>query len=1317
MTKFNHIVNQIKKSQEQLIDIVSIIADQTKFPQKVIRKGINEGRLTVNGRIEKSSTIKLHPGALIKFQEQKINVVIPLNGTRFDRFVETTLVTLFNKSELSNLYPDQKILFFGLIIEYFQHFKYNVKELSESKYNDLVLSGLEGHCRNNFSDLKLYKRKELVERLISLKEVSYQNFEKIVTSTTNSLYDKPEKILNEFRHLFKEHSFKLLIKPLLSSDYDLILIIERIIKPYYSILEATSQNERIEKRSATIEVLTNIETSYFKDKTDRISNGFTNLINYFKQQSNLAVGFKDSGRTSISIKPDERTYNFELASIFVYVIIENTGSGLAKKISIQSDNLSSIISNQVLTEILPPGESRKVKFRINNLKNEESVSLKFDVRWENEYKEEFIISVSDFALKRQEQNLPWEELRRTNPYVIKILDDPNKLFGRDQLIDLLKWNTERNAFITSYILYGQKRVGKSSIVRTLSTIYKPNQNVIFVYKTIGDLKDTDANRTFQKIGESLYSIILNEYRNKTKHKLQELTFQKPTFSGSLSPLIELIENLHEINKQLRFIIALDEFDELNKEFFENGEIGKTFALNIGKGLNEKAYIGLILVGSENMISKTSQGMRLNTFETRKVDTFDKETEFNSYCKIITEPSKQCLKFSPEVQDSLYNLTDGNPYFTNILVDKIFKDACDRRISYIDLDYSTGIITKQISLLSTNEFEHFWKDGLSEEAPNYKSVLDRRKRILIAFAETKNQKVNCEWQEVKKKIKFTTPNGIISTDAQIEDSLKEFIQRGIVKELENKLLEVAPKLFEEWLLGPGMYQIISQLDDKDEIIDKVSQEQRLQLSNEELHELSIALDENPNKFTQLLRLYLDQFENNSNKRIIAELLKRFVVITRSDLIEHLKKCRKKIWGGLVDLGVGERDIRTDADIVCFEESYNQNVDLTELIKTTFKFAHNKLVKRPSNLSEINHETNHVIIFEPLIDCPFYYRNEISKLIKKINPVLAKSITIHIVCFVITDEAKVAIEELISSHFYFKYEIHYARITQRTDISPFINVDDTINDPTWKLLTKLESNLDETACLVKIGQIIPFQCIPLLWSGEYENFKPLIYSPTKKDVYEKRSVLSKKLKELKFKSESNRLEFKASMCEPAYNWKKIKELTEELINSTSDKVATERSNEIQKFWSMKLTQTEKEVLRKPIKHSIAKNLAAFANTNGGEIYVGIEDDFTIQGLIYDNEIYRSEEDIKKLFDSIVNDYIGKEFSRLFEVELMNLPNNLSVLKVSVQKNDAQSGIWIKVDKTGSRLRAGNEEFYVRGQQEANQLSTKEYHNWITNFGKSN
>lgn len=1310
MAHFKELLEVIYGPPKTSTDIIPIIVKLTSFPIAVVRKGIAEGRLTVNDKQVRTKDIFISRDSSIKFQNAPLQIdTEPL----LDRYVDVLLEKNFDQKPLSELSIDEQNRFCAFLVEYFSRYGYDVSELTKSKANEIVMSFVEDFYRRNFQapdEPRTLRKKQLIDKLLDLKKQELNAFANLVSQMTTDFYDlESQKPFQDFSHVFNKRAFKHLIKPLLTFDTDPIQLLQKIIKSFRLVSSTVDPNEKISNRSKVFKEYESMSSSHFRENSDPVSTGFKTLIDFFTKKTDSVIGFKDTGKVIFIIEPEEkRAYNFTAQPLYIYAYLKNDGSGIAKDINIFRDDQWISIPRQQLAEILAPGETRKVKFLVHKidltLEKNGLFNIVFKLQWQNDFKEQREYEFRRFNVQKQNENLPWEELKRTNPYSLIVVDDPNKLFGRDKLLEDLKWNIAQNHSITSFVFYGQKRVGKSSIIRTLDTIYKDDANVIFIYRTMGDVKNTDPNRTLQKLGESIATKLIHEFKRKNpkvESHLREYT--RPSFVGSLAPLNEIIEFMHDLNEKMRVIIALDEFDELNNEFFENGEIGKTFALNIGKGLNEKSYVGLILIGSESMEYKTKQGMRLNAFTTKKVDTFDKQNEFDYYRKIISEPTKSCITFSPDVFDYLFDYTNGNPYYTNSLLQSIFREAYEKRLSFIDIDFVLQSVKHQVSnTLAKKDFEHFWNDGLSEDELVYEKILDRRRRFLTAFAQVKKENNDCRWLDIKKKIKL--PKKFEITESQMEETVNEFKQRGIVLEKPNGVLDVIPHLFQDWLLGPGLYQVIAQLEDKDDILDRVLQEQKLLLSDDEISETLTFLNENKDK-TRAFRDYINQFEENNSRRLMVDLLRKSLVISSEDAIDFIRKTRREIWGN-IELGIGDRDIRTDAELVCFDDSVTQNNAISETIRNTFKFVHNKGLKRIADLPSLEEEIRHIIIYEPLIDCPYYYKNELAKLIKKVNPISVRDVKVHLLAFVISDEAKNEIEEFVSKNFAFDFVIHSLKLVQRSDIAPYLNGAAAINDPTWKVISSFKKETSEISCLIKIGDLIPYQCFPILWDGSGK-FKPLFRNNISIDVYKKRMLLSSKLKELSFTSETNELELKASLSEPAPNWKEILSKSKALKSLRAEKVSEIQAlkAEIGKLFQLRFEGQEKLQTVYLVKHAIAKTLAAFANTNGGVLYVGIDDDFTISGVIYDLKVYKSHEAIRRELDNIVTNYLGAANSGLFQLDIVNLDS--PILKIRAVRSPGE--VWVKIDKNGKKLEANKEEIYIRAQQETRQLMTREYFEW--------
>lgn len=105
-----------------------------------------------------------------------------------------------------------------------------------------------------------------------------------------------------------------------------------------------------------------------------------------------------------------------------------------------------------------------------------------------------------------------------------------------------------------------------------------------------------------------------------------------------------------------------------------------------------------------------------------------------------------------------------------------------------------------------------------------------------------------------------------------------------------------------------------------------------------------------------------------------------------------------------------------------------------------------------------------------------------------------------------------------------------------------------------------------------------------------------------------------------------------------------------------------------------------LRKPV----LKTIAGFANTDGGRLVIGVEDDGSVYGLEKDLSLTKgSTDDFEQLLTSLISDYIGPEHTYLVEIRFESVDGQ-QVCVVDVDRSTAEP-IFLQTDD--------GKEFYKR------------------------
>ena len=132
-------------------------------------------------------------------------------------------------------------------------------------------------------------------------------------------------------------------------------------------------------------------------------------------------------------------------------------------------------------------------------------------------------------------------------------------------------------------------------------------------------------------------------------------------------------------------------------------------------------------------------------------------------------------------------------------------------------------------------------------------------------------------------------------------------------------------------------------------------------------------------------------------------------------------------------------------------------------------------------------------------------------------------------------------------------------------------------------------------------------------------------------------------------------------------------------------------------------------KGVKHTAMKNLVAFANSKGGNLIIGLEDNMNILGLEYETETQsfdlKSQDKYLNELDSLINNYIGNDFHQYIESTDFVKTEDGHLLWIKVRK--ANKPIFLKLDKNGSLKK----DFFIRGRVSCRSLDIEEYTKYLS------
>jgi len=395
---------------------------------------------------------------------------------------------------------------------------------------------------------------------------------------------------------------------------------------------------------------------------------------------------------------------------------------------------------------------------------------------------------------------------KPNPYAQwvrgKKVVDKAMFFGREEFIKRA-YSAICNNY-RSYVIYGQYRSGKSSILHHLEQELKSNPQILVA--EIGELgRMMDNNSPTPLLYQILFGILRKideNIRAKERNGLPVLDFCIPasqefyTHPAPLDYFYELMDNLaakkneHKEWTDIRIIVTMDEFTDLYEKIIQ-GKLSDDFMKN-WKALLATNYFNVVLVAQD--VFPKFRNKYDNAFQTMQHErvTYLEEPDAK---ELIDRPIR--IKIDPENDESRYTeqeaidriceLTACSPYYIQIFCNQLVDYINDEKQPYIT-KANVNIVKDRLLRGNKRLDKTAFTNLINNSDPSDDAILHSDLiKVLKKIAEhTKNDsycsrnRINCE----------------IKTD--INEILKDLEDRDVIDKHGEKGFRIRVGLFKEWL---------------------------------------------------------------------------------------------------------------------------------------------------------------------------------------------------------------------------------------------------------------------------------------------------------------------------------------------------------------------------------------------------------------------------------------------------------------------------------------------------------------------------------------
>lgn len=370
----------------------------------------------------------------------------------------------------------------------------------------------------------------------------------------------------------------------------------------------------------------------------------------------------------------------------------NSGKGAAHSIKLRSsdgEDLLTYIEPSAPFDI-PAGGERLVRLCLKS--STPRTEIEIPIEWECATSVDKTLRFEEIIRITQQRVVPdWSTLTKDSPYGTNPIDRPERLYGRSGTLLALHYAAMAR---TSHFVWGQKRIGKTSLLQVLSANLEKNNDAISILLRMGELTSLHEGQIAWLIASKL-----------AKRMPGLIVPDESEFGAGLGRLIPFVDDMLRANPDTKCVVIIDEFDDLDPALY-TGERGKQFI----KALRSVSEVGLtfFFVGSERMDAIFSRHQSdLNKWINERLDRIDSREDCRA---LISDPISGSIEFSDEAIDFIIDYAAGNPFYMHNFCYQILLRCLKEYRTYVDVNDAHAVRHQLLRSLGPTNFAHLWEDN-------------------------------------------------------------------------------------------------------------------------------------------------------------------------------------------------------------------------------------------------------------------------------------------------------------------------------------------------------------------------------------------------------------------------------------------------------------------------------------------------------------------------------------------------------------------------------------------------------------------------------
>jgi hypothetical protein len=712
--------------------------------------------------------------------------------------------------------------------------------------------------------------------------------------------------------------------------------------------------------------------------------------------------------------------------------LRNSGPGTAMNVSarIEADCDKILFeSEELLLGNIAPGDFSAV-YEAEVMATSESVDLLLSITWtdagQSNHKLEF-----EATGTAQRSDIDWQAQEYLRPYSMEVAKG-STFVGRADKVRMLANKMIRTPMESFYVT-GQKRVGKTSLAIAAADSAEDiagNAKILYKYLLWGEIAHADSIASLRELGERIAEFIIVSLP-------RDIELPTLNFSGSIAGLVRLAEIAAGASPGKKYVVIIDEFDEIHPDLYQHGNLAETFFANI-RALTARDNFSIVLVGGENMpFVMDRQGQKLNKLVRVPLDYFSRDLEWEDFKLLVTKPSEGVLEWHEEAVSEVFNATNGNPFFAKNVCAAIFENCVGERDSDVTQQEVRTAIQSKVPTFDSNAFAHLWQDGIHKSVAEREPEILRRCRTLVLISRVARRNLPITLDNL-----LAQKHGIEISNLDVVSALNSFVSRTVLKESQGQYSFVLP-IFRSWLVEVGGSRLIA-----DTLSEELAQQVRTAedqafVQSNEVTELArtwptyqgreITADD--------IRAWYEQIEGHQQQRLLFRLLQSVRFYGEAEVREKLQALHGQIRPMLPEFIIRKRTDRRQDVIITYADGEGKSGQFYGSRYADLNRIATSCVVSPAGFRDLVQQrlsndapTTAILFMDDLIATGRSFVRNLSAFVDRHEDILrALNLPVNAMALAVTSQGEAHVREAMCKFDWLNFDLRYIDLVGPQDVA--------------------------------------------------------------------------------------------------------------------------------------------------------------------------------------------------------------------------------------------------------------------------------------------